>query len=106
MGLDPQALARDEVLQTVTRCSRGSAGNVVEMVTKRPITSVADLRRLANALSGRDVPKLMAYADALDSVAAPCRISTAEGLRAIRVRVGLGETMDVLDSSRGEADRS
>jgi DNA helicase II / ATP-dependent DNA helicase PcrA len=105
MGLDPHALARDDVLQTIRRPSRGIARNVVEMVTKRPMTSVADLRRLANALSGRDVPKLMAYADALDSVAAPCRISTAEGLRAIRVRVGLGETMDVLDSSRGEADR-
>ena len=101
MGLDPHALARDDVLQTIRRPSRGIARNVVEMVTKRPMTSVADLRRLANALSGRDVPKLMAFADALDSVAAACRTSTADGLRAIRVRVGLGETMDVLDSVPG-----
>ena len=43
---------------------------------------------------------------ALDSVSAACRISTKAALRAVRVRVGLGETMDVLDSSRGEADRS
>ena len=106
MGLAPEALRRDDVLQTIKRPSRGIARNVVDMATKRPTTSVADIRHLANALSGRDVPKLMAYADALDSVVAPCRTSTAEGLRAIRLRVGLGETMDVLDSSRGEADRS
>ena len=106
MGLDPEALHRDDVFQTIRRPSRGIARNVVEMATKRPMTSVAEIRRLANALSGRDVPKLMAYVDALDSVSTACGTSTAEGLRAIRVQVGLGETMDVLDSSRGEADRS
>ena len=106
MGLALEALRRDDVLQTIRRPSRGIARNVVEMATKRPMTSVADIGRLANALSGGDVPKLMAYADALDSVSAACQTSTKAALRAIRVRVGLGETMDVLDSSRGEADRS
>ena len=106
MGLAPDALRRDDVVQTIRRPSRGIARNVTEMATKRPMTSVADIRRLANALSGRDVAKLLAYADALDSVTAACRTSTAAALAAIRVRVGLGETMDVLDSSRGEADRS
>ena len=106
MGLVPDALRREDVLQTIRRPSRGIARNVVEMATKRQMTSVADIRRLAKALSGGDVPKLMAYADALDSVSAACRISTKSALRAVRVRVGLGETMDVLDSSRGEADRS
>ena len=67
---------------------------------------MADIRRLANRLSGRDVPKVLAYADAVDAVAAACPKSTAAALRAIRVQVGLGETMDVLDSSRREADRS
>ena len=106
MGLGPEALRREDVLQTIRRPSRGIARNVAEMVTKRPTTSVPDIRRLANALSGRDVPKLEAYADALDAVSAACRLSTAAGLRAIRLQVGLGETMDILDSSRGEADRS
>ena len=100
MGLDTESLHRDDVFQTIRRPSRGIARNVVEMATKRPTTSVADIRRLARALSGRDVPKLTAYADALDAVAAACGASTADGLRAIRVQVGLGETMDVLDSSR------
>lgn len=106
MGLAPAALRREDVVQTIRRPSRGIARNVAEMVTKRPKTSVADIRRLANALSGRDVAKLEAYADVVDAVSAACRISTAAGLRAIRIHVGLGETMNILDSSRGEADRS
>jgi DNA helicase II / ATP-dependent DNA helicase PcrA len=106
MGLETDALWREDVLQTVRRPSRGIARNVVEMATRGPMTSVADIRRLARALSGRDVPKLLAYADDIEAVAAACRKSTAEGLRSVRLRVGLGETMDVLDSARGEADRS
>jgi DNA helicase-2/ATP-dependent DNA helicase PcrA len=106
MGLAPAALRREDVLQTIRRPSRGIARNVAEMVTKRQRTSVADIRRLAKALSGGDLPKLAAYADAIDAVSAACRTSTAAGLRAVRVQVGLGETMDVLDSSHGEADRS
>jgi DNA helicase II / ATP-dependent DNA helicase PcrA len=106
MGLDPGGLRRDDVQQTVRRPSRGIAPNVVAMVTERGTTSVTDIRRLANRLSGRDVPKLLAYADAVEAVAAACSNSTAAVLRAIRVQVGLGETMDVLDSSRREADRS
>ena len=70
------------------------------------LTSVAVIRGLAGRLSGRDVPKLLDYADSLDSVVVACRQSAAAALRAIRVQVGLGETMDVLDSGRREADRS
>ena len=106
MGQAPEALRRDDVVQTIRRPSRGIARNVVEMATKRQMTSVGEIRRLAQALSGGDVPKLTAYADALDFVAAGCRTSTAAALRAIRVQVGLGETMDVLDLSHREADRS
>jgi DNA helicase-2/ATP-dependent DNA helicase PcrA len=106
MGLNPGLLRRDDVQQTIRRPSRGIAPNVAAMVTERGTTSVTEVRRLANRLSGRDVPKLLAYADALDAVAAACSGSTAAVVRAIRVQVGLGETMDVLDSSRREADRS
>jgi DNA helicase II / ATP-dependent DNA helicase PcrA len=106
MGLEADALWREDVLQTIRRPSRGIARNVVEMVTRGPVTSVSDIRRLAHALSGRDVPKLKAYADDIEAVAAACVKSTAAGLRAVRLQVGLGETMDVLDSARAEADRS
>jgi hypothetical protein len=106
MGLTLDSLRRDDVLQTIRRPSRKIARNVVEMATKRQVTSVEDLRRLADALTGGDAPKLIAYADNLEVVATACRQSTAAALRAVRVRIGLGDTMDILDSSREEADRS
>jgi DNA helicase-2/ATP-dependent DNA helicase PcrA len=106
IGLSPESIRREDVRQTIRRPSRGIAPNVQEMLTERATTSVEDIRRLAGRLSGRDVPKLLEYADALDAVVRASRTSTRSALRAIRVDVGLGDTMDVLDSSRGEADRS
>ena len=53
------------------------------------------------------MPKLLAYADAVDAVSPGLlEVRPPPSLRAIRVQVGLGDTMDVLDSSRREADRS
>ncbi|HEY1650958.1 MAG TPA: ATP-dependent DNA helicase UvrD2 [Acidimicrobiales bacterium] len=106
IGLAPGEIRREDLVQTIRRPSRGIAPNVVTMLSERSMTSVADIRRLANRLSGRDVPKLLEYADSVESVVVACRASAATALRAIRVQVGLGETMDVLDSSRREADRS
>jgi hypothetical protein len=76
------------------------------MLTKRPTTSIADIRRLAGRLSGRDVPKLLVFAENLEAVRKAAAISSELALRAVRVDVGLGDTMDVLDGSRREADRS
>jgi len=106
MGLAPGEIGREDLMQTIRRPSRGIAPNVVNMLTERSVTSVAEIRRLANRLSGRDVPKLSDYADSVECVVVACRQSAAAAMRAIRVQVGLGETMDVLDSSRREADRS
>jgi DNA helicase-2/ATP-dependent DNA helicase PcrA len=106
IGAEPQSIRREDILETIRRPSRGIAPKVVDMLTSRPTTSVADIRRLAARLSGRDVPKLGTYAGDLEVVARACGRSSLAALRAIRVEIGLGETMDVLDSSRSEADRS
>src|ERR1035438_1007080 len=106
IGSDPQNIRREDILETIRRPSRGIAPKVVDMLTSRPVTSITDIRRLAGRLSGRDVPKLGIYASDLDAVVRGCRTSSAAALKAIRVDVGLGDTMDVLDSSRSEADRS
>jgi DNA helicase-2/ATP-dependent DNA helicase PcrA len=106
IGADPGHIRREDILETVRRPSRGIAPKVVDMLISRPTTSVTDIRRLASRLSGRDVPKLGTYAADLETVAKACDRSTLHALRSIRVEVGLGETMDVLDSSRREADRS
>ena len=104
--MDPGRIARQDVVETVRRPSRGIAPKVVDMLIARGSTSISDIRRLAGRLSGRDVPKLEAYARDLEAVAEGCRRTTVAALRAIRVGIGLGETMDVLDGSRREADRS
>lgn len=106
IGADPGRIRREDVRDTIRRPSRGIAPMVVDMVTKRSSTSVGDIRRLADRLSGRDVPKLMAYADDLDAVTAAAGVSTAAALAAIGDEIGLNGSMEVLDSSRREADRS
>ena len=106
IGADPDHIRRDDIRDTVRRPSRGIAPMVVDMITKHHSTSIGDIRRLAGRLSGRDVPKVQSYADDLAAVAKATAISTAAALRAIRVGIGLDATMDALDSSRKEADRS
>ncbi len=106
MGVRPERISRRDIEDTIRRPSRGIAPNVVSMLTKRSHTSVEEIRRLAGSLSGRDVPKLSAYADDIELVALACTKPTALALRTIRVELGLGETMDVLDASRDEPDRS
>jgi len=106
IGSDPGAIRREDVRETVRRPSRGIAPMVVDMLTRQRTTSVADVRRLAGRLSGRDVPKLLAYADDLDAVAAAATRSTAAALRTVREGIGLDDTLDTLDASRAGADRS
>ncbi len=106
MGVRPDRISRRDIEDTIRRPSRGIAPNVVSMLTNSSHTSVDDIRRLARNLSGRDVPKLQAYAADIDTVARACTGTTASALRTIRVELKLGETMDVLDASREEPDRS
>lgn len=106
IGADPGSIRRDDVRDTIRRPSRGIAPMVVDMVTKSPTTSIAEIRRLAARLSGRDVPKLISYADDLQVVAEATARSTAAALRSVRVGIGLDATLDTLDASRTGADRS
>ncbi|MGH8979586.1 MAG: ATP-dependent DNA helicase UvrD2 [Acidimicrobiales bacterium] len=100
----PDLIARTDIAETIHRPSRKISRNVAAMLTARPHSSVSDIRRLAGRLRGGDVAKLMSYAKDLEDVAGAR--STADALRAVRLSVGLGTSMDELDSSRGDADRS
>ena len=106
IGGDPGAIRREDVRDTIRRPSRGIAPMVVDMITKPRTTSIAELRRLASRLSGRDVPKILAYADDLEVVVDAAGRSTSHALRAIREGIGLDATLDTLDASRAGADRS
>ena len=109
IGLAPADIAREDVAATVRRPSRKIARNVLEMMGRRPRTSVADLRSLGDWLSGDDAERVHTYADDLelvaDAVARP-GATTAGVFDVIRRRVGLDRAMSALDASRGSADRS
>ncbi len=106
LGSEPDRIRAEDVRDTIRRPSRGIAPMVVDMATKGRWTSVADIRRLASRLTGRDAPKVLAYADDLERVVVACGRSTADAVDTIRTGIGLDDTMDVLDSSRREVDRS
>jgi DNA helicase II / ATP-dependent DNA helicase PcrA len=106
MGNDPERIRIDDVRETIRRPSRRIAPNVIEMLTSSGQSSLSDVRRLAGRLTGGDVEKLRQYAADLEIVARGCAASSIAGLRAIRLEVGLGAAVDILDASRDEADRS
>jgi DNA helicase-2/ATP-dependent DNA helicase PcrA len=107
MGLWPDAIDRADVAATVRRPSRRIAKNVLDMMTRRPQTSVADLTRLAEWLSGDDADRVAAYVGDIRLVAdAVTSGTTASALAVVRTKVGLDSALDALDSSRGAVDRS
>ncbi|MGH9276921.1 MAG: 3'-5' exonuclease, partial [Acidimicrobiales bacterium] len=102
MGLDPQSISRADVLATIRRPSRRIARNVVDMIVKRPNTSVTDLRRLSEWLTGDDADRVAAYADDIEAVAKVVASgTTAQALTVISRDVGLGGAMATLDASKG-----
>ncbi len=107
MGLDPDRISGADVSATVRRPSRRIAPNVLKMMTKRPQTSVGELSRLAEWLSGDDSDRVAGYVDDIGVVARAVESGdTASVLAVVRTRVGLDSALDALDSSRGAVDRS
>jgi len=107
MGLEPAAIDRSDVAATIRRPSRKIARNVLEMATRRPRTSVSDLRGLGEWLQGDDTDRVLSYVGDVELVVdAVGRSTTAEVLALIRDRIGLGGALGALDASRGSADRS
>ena len=106
IGNDPEHIRIDDLRETIRRPSRRIAPNVIDMLASSGHSSLSDVRRLAGRLTGGDVEKLQQYASDLEIVARTCAASSIAGLRAIRLEVGLGDAVDILDASRDEADRS
>jgi DNA helicase-2/ATP-dependent DNA helicase PcrA len=109
IGVAPDDIAREDVAATVRRPSRKIARNVLEMMGRRPRTSVADLRSLGDWLSGDDAERVHTYANDLELVAEAVNrpgATTAGVFDTVRRRVGLDRAMNALDASRGSADRS
>jgi DNA helicase-2/ATP-dependent DNA helicase PcrA len=109
IGVAPHDISREDVAATVRRPSRKIARNVLEMMGRRPRTSIADLRSLGDWLSGDDSERVHTYANDLALIAEATGrpgATTAAVFDLIRRRVGLDRAMSALDASRGSADRS
>ncbi|HVL05688.1 MAG TPA: UvrD-helicase domain-containing protein [Acidimicrobiales bacterium] len=109
IGVAPADISREDVAATVRRPSRKIARNVLEIMGRRPRTSIADLRSLGDWLSGDDAERVHTYATDLELVAKAVNhpeATTAKVFDIIRRGVGLDRAMTALDNSRGSADRS
>ncbi len=106
IGMAPGAIAPDDLRETIRRPSRGLSPRTVDSVARRPTTSLPELRRRAGRMPEKDGAKLAGYVSDLEQVAAACRRSTPEALEVVWRGIGLGDSLDVLDASRNDADRS
>ncbi len=107
IGLSPDSILHSDIVDTVRRPSRKIARNVVEMMTKRPRTSLESLRNLSLSLTGNDGDRVGDYVSDLHAVVGALLTGGTEAaLATIRDEIGLGETMDTLDGSRSQVDRS
>lgn len=107
MGNNPDSISRSDVMDTVRRPSRKIARNVVDMMVKRRSTSVSQMRQLAGALSGNDAQRVLNYAADITRISDAIRAGGTEAaLKVIKTDIGLSDTMDTLDGSRREVDRS
>jgi len=106
IGIAPGAITAEDLRETIRRPSRGLSPRSVDAVARRPTTSLPELRRRASRMGGKDGAKLAAYVSDLERVAAACRRSTPEALEVVWREIGLGDSLDVLDTSRNDADRS
>ena len=107
IGTDPEHITREDILETIRRPSRGIAPKVVDMLTSRP--DHLDHRHPATGRPALGPRRPQARASTPATSRPWCGAASAPRSPPSRpsgVEVGLGETMDVLDSSRSEADRS
>jgi len=106
IGMAPDAITAEDLRETIRRPSRGLSPRTVDAVARRPTTSLPELRRRAGRMPEKDGAKLAGYVSDLERVAAACRRSTPEALAVVWREIGLGDSLDVLDASREDADRS
>lgn len=101
LGLDTERIQRADVYETINRPSRRVKGAIQPFLKRDRRWSMSRLRGLADTLDGKNGDRLHGYCDdlALLSDAITDGADTGECFAIIRDRIGLGEAMDVLDSS-------
>jgi len=108
MGLDPERLTREDIRDTLNRPARKVKSAVEPHLKRHPRWSLDRLHGLADVLDGKQAARLAGYGNDLQVLtdAITAGADTLACLVVIRDRIGLGEAMETLDSSRSRPEGS
>jgi DNA helicase II / ATP-dependent DNA helicase PcrA len=108
LGLDLEHLRRDDVLDTINRPARKVKSAVQPLLPRGRTVAIAQLEQVCDALDPNHADRFADYLGDLRTLGAAIRggADTAGCLRLVRDRIGLGEAMDALDSSRTRPEGS
>jgi DNA helicase II / ATP-dependent DNA helicase PcrA len=108
LGLDLERMQREDVLDTINRPARKVKSAVQPLLPRGRAASIRQLEQLVDQLDGSHQDRFAGYLGDLRHLAAAITdgAHTAACLRLIRDRIGLGEAMDALDSSRTRPEGS
>ena len=108
IGLDPERIRREDLLDTLNRPARKVKSAVEPHLRRDARWSLARLGQLHDALTGAHHDRFGEYLADLNHLYAAITdgADTARCLWIIRNRIGLGEAMDALDASRTRPEGS
>jgi DNA helicase II / ATP-dependent DNA helicase PcrA len=108
LGLDLEHLRRDDVLDTINRPARKVKSAVQPLLPRGRAASITQLEQVCDSLDPNHADRFAEYLGDLRSLGAAIAggADTAACLRLVRDRIGLGEAMDALDSSRTRPEGS
>lgn len=108
LGLDPERIRRDDLLQTINRPARKVRSAVEPLLPRGRSLTLDQLANLVRDLDEVHQERFGDYLDDLAGLAAAVSSGADTGglLRIVRERIGLGAAMDALDSSRTRPEGS
>jgi DNA helicase-2/ATP-dependent DNA helicase PcrA len=107
LGLDPDAMARNDVLSAVRRPSRGLNRLANDLLQRRSRFDLAAVLDAGRELDGQRAAKWDSFVEDLEQVAVAAEDDDAAGLLDVVIsRVGLESSAHALDRGRSRADRA
>jgi hypothetical protein len=108
LGLDTERIRRDDVLDTINRPARKVKSAVAPLLKRTNRFSMRQLEQVADTLDPTHRDRFVGYLGDLRHLEAAITdgADTGRCLAIVRDRIGLGEAMDALDSSRTRPEGS
>jgi len=106
LGIDPDSMSRNDLLETVRRPGRGINRLFGELIgTRRGPFSVEALVEIGRGLEGRRLERWKGFCDDI-LLAATAASSTPRLLEVLATQIGLDRAASALDAGRSRADRA